>query len=92
MLGYEQGGLAALRVSDFMCDLPDVFANESKPTGKDEELLFMQETFWKRHDGHKIPVRVRIKQINVPGEPVFIIIARDLLMSFGSFHCLQSVD
>ena len=78
MLGYPNNELSGMCVSDFMCDLPLAFTVVGENSGKDQELMFMRETFWRHHDGHKIPVRVSMKKIDAPGEPVFIIIARNI--------------
>ena len=78
MLGYILNELSGLTVSDFMRDLPAVFSVDAELTDTNDELFFMRETFWKHHDGHEIPVRVSMQKIDAPGEPVFIIIARDI--------------
>jgi PAS domain S-box-containing protein len=78
MLGYPASELPGMQASVFMGELPTVFSGNPENTGDSPETMFMQETVWMRHDGQEIPVRVSIKKLDVPGEPVFIIIARDI--------------
>ncbi|MEI7723827.1 MAG: PAS domain S-box protein [Bacteroidota bacterium] len=78
MLGYPEDELTRLCVFDFMCDVPAVFNLPGQHADPEVTLPFMQETCWKHHDGHEIPVRVSIKEINTSGEPHYMIIARDL--------------
>ncbi|MEI6681402.1 MAG: PAS domain S-box protein [Bacteroidota bacterium] len=78
MLGYQQPEISGLPMSEIMSEAPDMFSPEGENKAIREEIIFNLETFWKRRDGLRIPVRVNMRKVIAPGVPVFIIIARDI--------------
>ncbi len=77
MLGYAENELPGMCVSAFTGDLPAAFSNAGGTNEKDDPS-FRLETRWKHHDGHEIPVRVRMQKIDAPGESLFLIIGHDI--------------
>jgi PAS domain S-box-containing protein len=78
MLGYHESDIVGLCVTSFMVDVPDDFSVTVGGSENTVEPCLSQETLWKHHDGHAIPVRVRIRKSDAHGEPVFIITASDI--------------
>ena len=78
LLGYSMNDIPGMSVSDFMTDIPPAFTADGETTLDFHEIILNRETFWKHHDGNYIPVRVSLKKIDFPGDPLYIIIARDI--------------
>ncbi|MCX6267276.1 MAG: PAS domain S-box protein [Bacteroidetes bacterium] len=78
LLGYPENQIPGMSLSTFMCELPDAFSPDAEESRWQYEQLFMQETIWKHHDGHEIPIRVSMKRIEAPGEFLFMVIACDI--------------
>jgi PAS domain S-box-containing protein len=78
LLGYSKNEIIGLCVSDFMSELPVAFSKTNDTDLDFHEIILHQETFWKHHNGHTVPVRVSMKKIDAPGESVYIILARDI--------------
>ncbi len=78
MLGYEGQQLVGMCVSDIMIELPERLKAETGKIDNSQDLLLLQETIWRHHDGQEIPVLVNAKRINGSVEPIVIVIARDM--------------
>jgi PAS domain S-box-containing protein len=78
MLGYAENGLIGVAVSDFMIDYSKAGLDHGVEEISNVEWHQVLETTWKHREGFEIPVRVRMKKIGGPGDPLLIVIARDI--------------
>ncbi len=78
MLGYPAVELSGMCISNFMNEVPPLFSIAGEIPVQDQGSATIQETSWRHHDGRAIPVRVTMKRLDAPGEPVFIVIAANI--------------
>ncbi|MFZ4520267.1 MAG: PAS domain S-box protein [Bacteroidales bacterium] len=74
MLGYSLNKLIGTSMQLIMPD----FSSIEVDSGVTKAKIYSRESTWKRNDGHDLPVWITLKKTLTAGEPVYLIIARDL--------------
>jgi PAS domain S-box-containing protein len=92
LLGFTEQTISEIHFADFMVELSSVFSVNALYTSLDPGPLSFQETLWKHCNGRQIPVQASMKKIDAPGEPMMIIIARDLSEMKAKENALLASD
>ncbi len=78
MLGYTREELLGLQNKEIMAELPQEPHFMTWDNDSGSASFTMKESWWKHADGHKIPVQISGTTMELSGEKLFLIIARNI--------------